>query len=75
MTKHDCGGTARRIRQGLGAIDAVTMIQSNFTSGAGVGNLEVIGHWQGELLFFWREDIPPYRWHGPSLLNPEGAAS
>jgi hypothetical protein len=59
--------------QELGAIDAVTMIQSNFTMGSGVGNLEVIAHWQGELLFFWREDIPPYRWHGPSLLNPIGS--
>lgn len=58
--------------QELGAVDAVTMIQSNFTAGSGVGNLEVVAHWQGELLFFWREDIPPYRWHGPSLLNPVG---
>jgi len=56
----------------LATIDAVTMIQSNFTSGSGTGNLEVVARWQGELLFFWREDVPPYRWHGPALLNPVG---
>lgn len=59
-----------RYGQDLGVIDAVTMIQSNFTSGANIGSLEVVARWQGQLLFFWREDVPPYRWHGPSLLNP-----
>ena len=34
--------------QELGAIDAVTMIQGNFTAGSGVGNLEVVAHWQSE---------------------------
>ena len=58
--------------QDLGVIDALSMIQSNFTSGAGIGNLEVVARWQGGLLFFWREDVPPYRWHGPYLLNPVG---
>jgi hypothetical protein len=54
----------------VGAIDAVTMLQSNFTAGPGIGNLEAVVRWQGELLFFWREDLPPYRWHGPTLLSP-----
>ena len=48
----------------VGLFDAVTMIQSNFTTG-GPGNLEVIALWSGQLLFFWREDVPPYIWHGP----------
>jgi hypothetical protein len=55
--------------QELGTIDALTMIQSNFTAGAHIGNLEAVVRWQGELLFFWREDVAPYRWHGPTLLN------
>ena len=53
MTKHDCGKYGpEEYAQELGAVDAVTMIQSNFTAGSGVGNLEVVAHWQGELLFF-----------------------
>jgi hypothetical protein len=48
----------------VGLFDAVTMIQSNFTMG-GPGNLEVIALWSGRLLSFWREDVPPYIWHGP----------
>ena len=53
----------------VGAIDSVTMIQSNFTAGAGIGNLEVVAHFEGVLLCFWREDVLPYRWHGPTLLT------
>jgi hypothetical protein len=52
----------------LGAIEAITMIQSNFTAGSGIGNLEVVAHWKGELLFFWREDVSPYIWHGPTVV-------
>lgn len=47
--------------------DATTMIQSNFTTG-GPGNLEVVVKWEGQLLLFWREDVPPYIWHGPELF-------
>jgi hypothetical protein len=46
-------------------VDAVTLIQSNFTAGPSVGNLEVVALSQGGLLYFWREDVPPYVWHGP----------
>jgi hypothetical protein len=60
----------------LGPVDTVTMIQSNFTTG-GPGNLELVAHWSGELLFFWREDVPPYIWHGPSIfpLNLPGSGT
>ena len=52
----------------VGQIDAVSMIQSNFTAGGRVGNLEVVARSQGQLLFFWRDDVPPYVWHGPTLV-------
>ena len=52
----------------VGPLDAVTMIQSNFTAGPGIGNLEVVARFGEDLLFFWREDVPPYVWHGPCLL-------
>jgi hypothetical protein len=60
----------------VGTFDAVTMIQSNFSAG-GPGNLEVVAGWSGGLLFFWREDVPPYVWHGPDLfpLNAPGSGT
>jgi hypothetical protein len=53
----------------VGPFDVVTMIQSNFTMG-GPGNLELVARARdlGQLLFFWREDVPPYFWHGPFVL-------
>jgi len=56
----------------IGQFDAVGMIQSNYTAGAGVGNLEVVARFQGGLLSFWREDVPPYAWHGPSVIPMTG---
>ena len=52
----------------VGPLDAVTMIQSNFTAGPGIGNLEVVARFGEDLLFFWREDVPPYVWHGPTPM-------
>jgi uncharacterized membrane protein len=52
----------------LGNVDAVSMIQSTFTAGAGVGNLEVVALSQGSLFAYWREDVPPFRWHGPTVI-------
>ena len=49
----------------LGSLAAVTLIQSNFITGAKVGYLEVTVRWGQDLLFFTREDTPPYIWHGP----------
>lgn len=56
----------------VGTFDAVTMIQSNFTAGGQRGNLEVVARFGGELLFYWREDLPPYVWHGPTLVPLSG---
>jgi len=56
----------------LGQVDAVTMIQSHFSSGGNVGNLEVVARCGGNLFFYFREDLPPYRWHGPLSLPTSG---
>src|SRR5271165_5349557 len=52
----------------LGNVDAVSMIQSTFTAGAGIGNLEVVALAEGSLFAYWREDVPPFRWHGPTVI-------
>jgi hypothetical protein len=49
----------------VGNFDALSMIQSTFTSGANIGNLEVVAIFESELLYYWREDVSPYTWHGP----------
>jgi hypothetical protein len=56
----------------VGTFDSVTMIQSNFTAGGQHGNLEVVAKFGGQLLFYWREDVPPYTWHGPTLVPLSG---
>jgi hypothetical protein len=53
----------------IGRFDAVSLIQSNFTAGAGIGNLELVGLFQGSLLYYYRDDVPPYTWHGPVSMN------
>ena len=57
----------------VGQFDAVTLIQSNFTSGGNHGNLELVAREGGQLLFYWREDQPPYVWHGPAVVPTAGA--
>jgi hypothetical protein len=55
----------------IGEFDAISMIQSNFTTGPGIGNLEMAAHSfsSSEMLYYWREDVPPYIWHGPETMN------
>jgi hypothetical protein len=49
--------------------DSVSVVQSNFTSsGHGPGNLEVVARTGNHLHFYWREDAPPFTWHGPSTI-------
>jgi len=49
--------------------DAATLIQSNFSSaGYGPGNLEVVARSGNRLDFYWREDAPPFVWHGPFAI-------
>jgi len=55
--------------QDVGRFDAIGMIQSNFTAGPGIGNLEVVARFGGDLLYYYRDDVPPYTWHGPVTMN------
>lgn len=48
--------------QGVGRVDAITMIQSNFGS---PGNLELIARSGDKLNFFWRDSGPAFNWNGP----------
>jgi hypothetical protein len=49
---------------------SVSLIQSNFSSsGNGPGNLEVIARFGNQLDFYWRDDAPPFAWHGPLLVT------
>ncbi|HEU4751793.1 MAG TPA: hypothetical protein VFU47_01715, partial [Armatimonadota bacterium] len=50
---------------GAGAVEAVTMIQSNFGS---PGNLELIARVGSQLHFYWRDSGPAFRWNGPFAL-------
>ncbi|HEX6901869.1 MAG TPA: tyrosinase family protein [Thermoanaerobaculia bacterium] len=47
---------------GLGSVESVTLIQSNFGS---PGNLEVIARAGSHLHFFWRDSGPAFSWNGP----------
>jgi hypothetical protein len=53
------------VRFGTGAVEAVTLIQSNFGS---PGNLELLARVGGELQFYWRDSGPAFRWNGPFPL-------
>lgn len=53
----------------LGAVDAVTMIQSNFGD---PGNLEVVARVGEQLSFFWRDSGPAFNWNGPYPLIADG---
>src|SRR5262249_2744683 len=52
-----------------GHIDAVSLIQSNFTAGPGIGNLEIIARAGDRLVFFWKEDAPGSSWQGPKFFG------
>jgi len=51
--------------QGLGAVDAVAMIQSNCGN---PGNLELVCRVGNTLYFFWRDSGPAFDWNGPFPL-------
>jgi hypothetical protein len=54
--------------------DAVSLIQSNFsTGGGGPGNLEVIARTGSRLHHYWRDDVNPFPWNGPFSIP--GASS
>ena len=49
-------------RFGSGAVEQITMIQSNFGS---PGNLELIARVGNQLHFYYRDSGPAFRWRGP----------
>ena len=51
---------------GLGKVDAVTMIESNFGN---PGNLEVICRVGKKLYAFWRDSGPAFKWNGPTQIE------
>jgi hypothetical protein len=51
---------------GLGTIDAVTMIESNYGA---IGNLEVVARVGTVLHALWRDSSAENTWHGPTLMR------
>ncbi|MFL5655408.1 MAG: hypothetical protein ACJ8CB_14690, partial [Ktedonobacteraceae bacterium] len=45
-----------------GKVDAVTLVQSTFTS---PGSLEVVARVGDDLMHFWRDSGPQFKWNGP----------
>jgi hypothetical protein len=67
-----------------GTVDAVSLIQSNFstqfvnTGTQGPGNLAVVARVGSTLLYFYRDDVAPFAWHGPTqtiATNATGSPS
>jgi hypothetical protein len=62
----------------LGLVDAVTLIQSNFstqftqTGIQGPGNLIVVAEIGGNLFYFFRDDVAPFNWNGPTAIIASG---
>ena len=52
-----------------GVVEAVSLIQSNFSSaGNGPGNLAVVARIGSELVYYYRDDTT-FIWHGPTLIT------
>jgi hypothetical protein len=62
-----------------GIVSAVSLIQSNFstqfdqTGVQGPGNLAVVALIGSDLVYFYRDDVAPFTWHGPTMLIATGA--
>jgi hypothetical protein len=50
---------------GGGLVSSVALIQSNFGT-PGLGSLEVAARVGDQVVHYWREDTPPFAWHGPT---------
>jgi hypothetical protein len=54
----------------LGIVDAVAIVQSTFsTAGNGQGNLAVISRTGNQLDYWYRDDVSPFAWHGPTTIT------
>jgi hypothetical protein len=62
----------------IGIVDAVSLIQSNFstqfvqTGVQGPGNLVAVCRVGSDLLYFYRDDVSPFAWHGPTVTIASG---
>jgi hypothetical protein len=62
----------------FGLVDAVALIQSNFstqfvqTGVQGPGNLIVVALIGGDLFYFYRDDVAPFNWNGPTTVFATG---
>ena len=55
---------------GKGKVNAISIIQSTFSSTGKNGNLEVAACLtDNNLVHYWREDTPPLAWHGPFRIG------
>jgi hypothetical protein len=59
------------VRFGSGNVTAVSLLQSNFTTStnsniSGPGNFEVAAHVDGHTALYWRQDLAPLGWVGPT---------
>jgi hypothetical protein len=52
--------------EGLGAVDAVTMMQSDYGN---PGNLELVCRVGNAMRWFWRDSGPAFFWNGPFPLQ------
>ena len=63
----------------LGSVEAVSLVQSNFstqfaeTGTQGPGNLAVVARIGQEVVYFDRDDVAPFTWHGPTVIIATGA--
>jgi hypothetical protein len=61
-------------------VDAVSLIQSNFstqlvqTGEQGPGNLAVAARAGDTLYYFYRDDVAPFAWHGPTMAIDSGVS-
>jgi len=57
-----------------GVVSAVSLIQSNFSTqaanggGQGPGNLALVALVGNNLLYYYRDDVDPFTWNGPTML-------
>jgi hypothetical protein len=54
----------------LGQVTSVSLIQSNFSDGAGIGNLELVAVANGSYYYFSMADTSRWTWRGPVALTP-----
>jgi hypothetical protein len=60
---------------GLGSVDAASLIQTtqfNQTAVQGPGNLAVVARAGSTLYYFYRDDVAPFAWHGPTMTIAAG---